>query len=92
MAIQGNYGRLATGIVFLALILSFELHVPAIQNLIPGPNAGLTSTNCLGFALLLGVPGALGGPSVPYRTTLRHPVSRGRTGPGVSILAPSPPP
>lgn len=55
-----NYGRLATGIVFLALFLGFELHIPAIQSLIPGSYAGLTTGNYLGFGFLVTALGALG--------------------------------
>jgi len=48
-----NVGRLAIGVVFLGLFAGFELHVAAIENLIPGSYAGLTSTNYLGFGFLI---------------------------------------
>lgn len=75
-----NYSRLATGIVFLALFLGFELHIAAIQNLLPGTYAGLTTGNYLGFAFLISALGALGSafsstPSYPVAPTAASPPS-----------------
>ena len=46
-------GRLATGAVFLALFAGFELHIPAIENLIPGGYSGLAYTGYIGFGFLI---------------------------------------
>jgi hypothetical protein len=56
-----SYGRLATGLVFLALFVGLELRIAALQSLIPGSYAGLTSGNYLGFVFLISALGAIGG-------------------------------
>ncbi len=44
--------RLVIGIGFLVLFAGFELHIPAIENLIPGAYAGLPFTGYIGFGFL----------------------------------------
>lgn len=46
-------GPLATGAVFIALFIGFELQIPAITNLLPGGYGGLSYTGYLGLGFLL---------------------------------------
>jgi hypothetical protein len=56
-------------VIFLSLFAGFELHIPAIENLIPGTYAGLPYTGYLGFGFLLtgvtSLAAAFSGPSYP---------------------------
>jgi len=61
-------GRLVTGAIFLFLFAGFELHIPAITNLIPGSYGGLPYTGYIGFGFLIpGITGVAYGLSTPSR-------------------------
>lgn len=60
-------GRAVAGAIFLVLFAGFELHIPAIENLIPGSYAGLAYTGYIGFGFLItgitSLAAAFSGPS-----------------------------
>jgi len=61
-------GRVVTGAVFLTLFAGFELHIPAIENLIPGSYGGLAYTGYVGFGFLItGITSLASGLSAPSR-------------------------